>query len=315
MDEITSKLGYRLVLTSGAFGSAVPPGGALPFHIEFDNEGYASPINRKRVQLVLWDTSANTLCAATLDSDVRTWTPGSHAIDATALLPPDIPDGSYELFLNIADTAESLKTSLDYKIKVANQILNQADTGLISLQWNVDVATSNSSPTASGSQVDVVCGVSEDILPPLISTIENGSFETSYGWGAFENGYDFVTSEAHSGTRSIVAYNHGGAQQVVSKEISGGSTVTFGGCSKSVGASTGLAEDYSIYVDIYYTDGTYLWGQTVNFDGGTTDWVCKSNSFLVPADKTVQQMNVHALYRSDPLDGTVYYDDVYVFVN
>merc|ERR1712159_633445 len=151
-------------------------------------------------------------------------------------------------------------------------------------------------------------------VAPPISTIENGSFETCYGWGAFENGYDFVTSEAHSGTRSIVAYNHGGAQQVVSKQISGGSTVTFGGCSKSVGASTGLAEDYSIYVDIYYTDGTYLWGQTVNFDGGTTDWVCKSNSFLVPADKTVQQMNVHALYRSDPLDGTVYYDDVEISV-
>merc|ERR1712146_335553 len=61
-------------------------------------------------------------------------------------------------------------------------------------------------------------------------------------------------------------------------------------------------------------DGTWLYGQKVNFDGGTTDWFCKSNSFLAPADKTVQQMNAHASYRNDPLDGTVYFDDVEVSV-
>jgi hypothetical protein len=318
IDEITSKLGYRLVLTSGTFVSVVPPGGALPFKIQFENEGYASPINPKRVQLVLRESSSKNVCATTLDADVRTWKPGSHAIRDTAILPNDIPEGSYEILLNIADMAENLKSNVDYKIKVANQGLNEMDTGLIKLLSTVDIHSSYSSPTAVGSQFSIVCDVSDDILPPVplldsSSIVVNGSFETNSAWSEFMDGYSVVTDNVHSGSRSIRVTN-GGAQQWVSKEIQADSIVQIKGCSKSVGTSTDLS-DYSIYADIYYTDSTYLWGQMANFVGGTTDWVCSMKSFQVPSGKTIERMTVFALYRNDPLSGTAYFDDIEVLIN
>ena len=103
------------------------------------------------------------------------------------------------------------------------------------------------------------------------------------------------------------------ASQWVTLDAGPGSTVKISGCSKAVGTSTGLW-DYSIYADASYTDGTSEWGIMAKFDGGTTDWVCSEKSFVVPAGKTMQGMNVYTMYRNDPRGGEAYFDDVKVMV-
>lgn len=54
--------------------------------------------------------------------------------------------------------------------------------------------------------------------------------------------------------------------------------------------------DYSIYLDIAYMDGTYLWGQHAPFSCGTHDWQRKS--FTVIPDKPVKSVSFYALFRT-----------------
>ena len=54
--------------------------------------------------------------------------------------------------------------------------------------------------------------------------------------------------------------------------------------------------DYGIYVDITYTDGTSLWGQTAAFDAGTHDWQKKTLTIL--PFKPVRSLVIYALFRN-----------------
>jgi len=90
--------------------------------------------------------------------------------------------------------------------------------------------------------------------------------------------------------------------------------VTIRGHSKAVGTSVGLW-DYGIYADVSYSDGTNLWGQIANFPGGTHDFTLAETTFTVPFGKTVDGMNLYALYRNDAAGGVAYFDDVSVTVD
>lgn len=50
--------------------------------------------------------------------------------------------------------------------------------------------------------------------------------------------------------------------------------------SRAENVTGGRNNDYALYLDLIYTDGTPLWGQTAPFDVGTHDWQhAKSLSF------------------------------------
>src|SRR5439155_20053406 len=63
--------------------------------------------------------------------------------------------------------------------------------------------------------------------------------------------------------------------------------------------------DYSLYIDLVYTDGTTLWGQSAAFGVGTHDWERK-RVLIFPA-KPIRSMTVNALFRSHA--GTAWFDD------
>ena len=69
------------------------------------------------------------------------------------------------------------------------------------------------------------------------------------------------------------------------------------------GANTN--NDYSLYVDLEYADGTPLWGQTAPFAVGTHGWQ-RRQVLIVPA-KPVRSASIHALFRNHT--GTAWFDD------
>jgi len=81
-----------------------------------------------------------------------------------------------------------------------------------------------------------------------------------------------------------------------------------GGWSKAVGVVGSRNSDYSIYVDIRYTDGTPLYGQVASFETGTHDW--SYSSILVKLGKPIQSLTCYLLLRREHSAGTVWFDDI-----
>jgi hypothetical protein len=63
---------------------------------------------------------------------------------------------------------------------------------------------------------------------------------------------------------------------------------------------------YSVYVDIYYADGTKLYGQTMNFATGTHGWQMMERT-IEPA-KPIGGLSINVFIRGR--HGTVYFDDL-----
>ncbi len=77
--------------------------------------------------------------------------------------------------------------------------------------------------------------------------------------------------------------------------------------SKADGVSGAAGADYSVWVDLQYTDGTPLWGQRAQFEVGTHDWQYAEHPFAV--NKPVKAATVNVLFRGS-YTGTVWFDDV-----
>jgi hypothetical protein len=118
MDEIAARLGYRLVLRTGSFGLSAAPGGSVPYSLQVENVGYSSPVNTRPFQLVLRETVTGGICSV-IDpaEDLRTWFGGeTHGTEGNLILPLDMEEGTYELFLNLADESRNLRADPNFKV-------------------------------------------------------------------------------------------------------------------------------------------------------------------------------------------------------
>jgi len=79
--------------------------------------------------------------------------------------------------------------------------------------------------------------------------------------------------------------------------------------SKAENVTGEKSQDYSLYVDLYYTDGKALYGQTVDFATGTHDW--QFGERTIEPEKPIRNINVYLLFRG-PHTGRVWFDDVKV---
>ena len=152
-------------------------------------------------------------------------------------------------------------------------------------------------------------------LKQLLSNtgFENTSRGTAVGWRPYEQGYALALGEGRSGSSAIVCTNSTGtgrfgAYQVLQLNRKTPAPLLVTGWSKAENVSGSPSPDYSIYVDIIYTDGTPLWGQTGNFSTGTHGWERKS--FLIAPSKPVATVYVYALFRN--IKGRVWFDDIEV---
>jgi len=66
--------------------------------------------------------------------------------------------------------------------------------------------------------------------------------------------------------------------------------------SKAEGVAGSPGGDYSLYLDLIYTDGTPQWGQIAPFAVGTHDW--QRRQVVVMPEKPVRQLTFHMLLRS-----------------
>lgn len=133
-------------------------------------------------------------------------------------------------------------------------------------------------------------------------------------WNAFGSGYSATTTTSHGGLRSlqctaaVATEIHGGAQTIILDQTSP-KAIKISGWSKAQSVTGATDSDYSVYLDITYTNNTPLWGQNINFSVGTHDWEYKQ-LFLLPA-LPIKQLTCYLLFRNSHT-GTVWFDDITV---
>ncbi|HPD16851.1 MAG TPA: hypothetical protein PLE19_18040 [Planctomycetota bacterium] len=86
-----------------------------------------------------------------------------------------------------------------------------------------------------------------------------------------------------------------GASQTVELNQKSPQPIVAAAWSKAEGVGGSPDQDYSVYLDLVYADGSPLWGQTANFAVGTHDW--ERREVLVLPEKPVKTLTMHLLLR------------------
>lgn len=121
-DEIVNRLGYRLVIDNVERKEEIKAGEDLDIAINFHNDGYAAPMNPRRVELVFVDNSGKET-KFQVASDPRKWQPGAH----TVLTSFKLPSEQGTLYLNLSDPL--LPDNPLYSVAFANKNVFDIKTG------------------------------------------------------------------------------------------------------------------------------------------------------------------------------------------
>jgi len=132
-------------------------------------------------------------------------------------------------------------------------------------------------------------------------------FETPGAWHKPGKGFT-VVDEGRDGGKCILCESDvdnetSGAMQRLTFDPPIRHPFTVSGWSKAEGAA---GADYCLYLDVWYEDGTNLWGMRGDFDGGTHDW--QRVEYTVDVDKPVTKIEFFILFRR--ATGKAWFDDV-----
>ncbi|HUS81338.1 MAG TPA: NEW3 domain-containing protein, partial [Armatimonadota bacterium] len=144
-------------------------------------------------------------------------------------------------------------------------------------------------------------------IPPEANLLRNPGFEDGPWTGGEQD-----TTVFHSGHASLRLSNpqpaSSQASQTVTLNQERPTPILVRAASRAENVSGARSREYSLYVDIYYTDGTPLYGQTFSFETGTTDW--QVGELIIEPEKPIRNVNVYRLLRGKW--GTAWFDDVAV---
>jgi hypothetical protein len=140
---------------------------------------------------------------------------------------------------------------------------------------------------------------------------ESGQGGIPDGWRRYAGQPTWDTTQSHAGEGSAKLVSGGlqdgmGLVQVIEYEHPDTRPIIIGGWSRAEGV--GATGDFSVYLDVFYADGTPWWARTAEWPRGTHDWAYAA-SIHRPA-KPVRRIEVYVLLRK--CQGTAWVDDVFL---
>ncbi len=139
---------------------------------------------------------------------------------------------------------------------------------------------------------------------------EDGGDTPLPGWWAWGDGYDLAPGEGRDGSRALCCVQtltteqHGAGQTIELHQETARALLASGWSrAKDVGGTPNAG--YSVYLDIEYMDGTFLWAQAAYFSTGTHDW--EFRRLLIEPAEPIRRATVFPLFRGHT--GTVWFDD------
>ena len=131
MGIMLRRLGYRLVLDKAVLTENPKAGENFEAYFKLRNVGFAAPINKRGLELILVSTEESSQKYVFPQEDVvdpRFWLPGTHKFTLSCNL-ADIEPGEYKLYLNLPDPYPSIHDNPDFSIRLANNNVWDETTG------------------------------------------------------------------------------------------------------------------------------------------------------------------------------------------
>ena len=125
-DNISRSLGYRLVLVSSRFPDCIEAGGEINFEISVRNDGFAAPVTKMVLHLVLQEhngESSYRFVISGSNTNPRFWFGNGtdHTVNGKVVLPNNVTAGNWNVFLAIVDAAATLGEVSQYNVLAINQ--------------------------------------------------------------------------------------------------------------------------------------------------------------------------------------------------
>jgi archaellum component FlaF (FlaF/FlaG flagellin family) len=130
MAEVRNKLGYRLRVTETTIPSSVQRGTAFNMSFKMVNDGWASPYNQRKLEIILKNGTTiqrfpvTATSSGTTSSDPRRWLPGqTYSVSVSGTVPSALATGSYDVLMNLPDPNTTLANTTNnskYAIRLAS---------------------------------------------------------------------------------------------------------------------------------------------------------------------------------------------------
>ncbi len=196
MSEIKKRLGYRFVLLNAVLPDSIKPGGTFAMDFTVYNHGFANPYNPRLVEVILRNTQDQSTYRLETNADPRFWHPEDTVqVHIEGGIPADLPEGSYQILLHLADPVEALRYRPEYAIQLANENIWEEETGFNNLQHEVMISTKASGQNYTGSDFFEFFQLNPPPPPPQGSNIIiDGHFEDWQNVPRLDTGADVETS-------------------------------------------------------------------------------------------------------------------------
>lgn len=194
-DELNRRLGYRYQLVSGTYGEETidltnPAAKTIDVNIQLKNLGFAPLYNERHAYIVL--KNENAAYPLQLSVDPRTWKPGNttYVINPTLTVPDTVYNGTYDLYLWLPDEYESLRNKPAYAIRLANEDVWDAESGMNALGAQVTVTGGEDAPAPVDTSIP---------LPATLNKENVESYSDDMTWYGEEDEYfDYEVSSSGS---------------------------------------------------------------------------------------------------------------------
>lgn len=141
LETIQNRLGYRFELKNGSFPVTVT--NSLDININLFNKGFASLYNPRNAYIVLRHVGTDDEYQIPLTTDPRIWEASTSEINLseTLILPENIVDGDYNLYMYLPDADSTLSSRPEYAVRFANTNLWESTTGYNDLKTTIAVSS------------------------------------------------------------------------------------------------------------------------------------------------------------------------------
>jgi len=168
LDDIKRRLGYRFSLLEGTYTDSVKPGGIMNIQFELANYGFASPYNPRNLEFILRKVNTNEKFRLITEEEPRFWLSGDTVnVQLSAGIIGTMPEGEYELFMQLADPVTALHSRPEYSIRLANENVWEDSTGFNSLLHSVNINKNISGENYNG-EFYFLPDDSINYVPPVI---------------------------------------------------------------------------------------------------------------------------------------------------